>query len=99
MPRRLRIDTSLLEEAFENSDPESTYYLDLETGEVFVATGDMSSAVAELTELAGEEGIELVQAVVDSDLPEWMKEPVLVATRMEQKLGVSTIAIPEDESR
>ena len=90
---------ALLVEAFENSDPECTYYLDLETGEVAAATGEMSSAAEELTELAEEEGIELEQAVAASNLPDWMKEPVIVAARMEQRLGVSAIGIPEDESR
>ena len=99
MTRRLKVDMSLLEEAFENSDPETTYYLDLDTGEVVIATGDTSAAMEELAELAEEKGIDLEEAVAASSLPDWMQEDVVLAARIEAKFGVGAIVIPKDESR
>src|SRR5439155_4666365 len=97
----LKLDDDLLtdlEIAFESSDAECTWYLDLEGGQVSMVTEEIASAHSMLTEEADEQGVELAQAVRQSALADWEKEAVLEADRLEAAFGNTVIAIEQDDS-
>jgi len=98
MKRRLKVDLAALEVAFESSDFESTWYLDLETGKVLLIPEETASYREELTALAEEQGIDFAQAVAQSDLPDWEKEVTLDADRIEAGFGSRFIAVEQDDS-
>jgi hypothetical protein len=99
MPRRLKIDLSELEEAFEFTHDTISWYLNLETGSVLMVNEDLLEEVEQLSESAVEQGIEFEQAVRDSDLPDLEKQDLIDAANLDANLGVSFIEVPEDESR
>jgi hypothetical protein len=99
--KRLKIDISELEMAFDNREGglmEFAYYLDLETGEVYLTTHEDRAAAEELSEIAEQEGIDFERAVAQSDLDDESKEGALVAARVEERLGVSIVDVPSDDS-
>ena len=98
MSRRLKIDLSDLELAFENSGFELMYYLDLESGEVLLVTDEMRSAFEEISEVAETDGIEFAEALAHSDLPAWEKEAMAQVAAVKERYGTTVIDVPQDES-
>ena len=98
MARRLRIDLADLELAFESSDAECSYYLDLDSGEVLFVTDEMRSAFEELSEAAEIRDIEFTEALAESGLADWMKDAVAQVAVVEERFGTTVIDVPTDES-
>lgn len=101
--RKLAVDLSELEIAFENSLHELSYYLDLQTGEVVVVTEDARRELEEIyAQIIGEDGQEMVpleEALQERDLQEWQREDVRVADRVEEGFGTRYIEVPSQDSR
>jgi hypothetical protein len=72
--RRLPIDLIEMEIAFDNTSPEMSYYLDLETGRVVLVTSE-----ARKTLEAGEADED---GEVAEDVPDWMQETIEDARRI-----------------
>ena len=81
--RKLKIDWTELEAAFEMSSWETHHYLDLETGDVLVVT---------------DEAARHVEKPPDGELSEWMQEMVKVARQVEEGYGTRYIGIPKADS-
>ncbi len=97
--RKLAVDLSELEYAFEDASWEASRYLDLETGQVITVTGEIRRAIEDLYEEsdAQENGepIDLAELVRRSDLPDWEKDAVIEADQVEKGYGSRYIGVPE----
>src|SRR5262245_47069654 len=99
--RKLNVDLSGLEEAFDNGSSELTYYLDLETGKVVLVTQDMREQVEDILENVDEDApIEaVIQAINAEEMPDWDESAVIEAVQVEWGLGTRYVAIPRSDSR
>ena len=97
--RRLAIKMNDLELAWESHaiEPEDAY-LDLETGAVVVIPPEVSSELERLEEDSGESATPEA-LVAASRLPDWERELIPDALRVEEGFGTRFIRIPHDESR
>jgi hypothetical protein len=97
--RKLAVDLSELEYAFEDASWEAIRYLDLETGQVITVTGETRRQVEDLYEEGDEqengEPIDFAELVRRSDLPEWEKDTVIEADQVERGCGSRYIGVPE----
>jgi hypothetical protein len=97
--RRLAVDLSELEYAFEDASWEASRYLDLETGQVITITGEIRREMEDLYEEsdAQENGepIDFAELVRRSDLPDWEKDAVIEADQIERGYGSRYIGVPE----
>ena len=103
IPRRLRVDLSELEVAFDDASWERSYYLDLETGKVLMVTEEFRQELERLHEEAipGESIDEEanVTTVLDQlQLPDWEREALREANQVEEGFGTRYISIPRSES-
>jgi hypothetical protein len=110
--RKLKIDYAELETALENNSGEFSSYLDTETGEVIHVTEDTRQELEriydeELEEDSAGEGDEesddagefdLDSYLEHSDLPDWQKEEIKAADRVEQGVDDRYIEIPAIDS-
>ncbi|HJW90242.1 MAG: hypothetical protein A2Z16_11700 [Chloroflexi bacterium RBG_16_54_18] len=101
--RTLKINMIDLIYAFEFSDPlsEVSYYLDLETGEILMTTGDVRRRLEEIYEEYGdpETGeVDWSTILPGLGIPEWQQDELVVADRVEAGFGERFIAIPHIES-
>lgn len=100
--RELQIDLGELVMAFEDATWERTYYLDLETGQLVWITQEtrwkLESIYEETCVPDLEEPVELTGALQDSDLPDWQKEDLLEADRVDRFYGSRYIGVPEADS-
>lgn len=83
MTRKLKIDWTELNAAFQTSSWEMHFYLDLETGDVVMVTDEASHYFEES---------------LDEELPDWMQEMVKVAQQVEEGYGTRYIKIPQADS-
>jgi hypothetical protein len=101
--RQLKVDLADLTFAFENASYEAEQYLDLETGQVILVTGEMRRYLEEIDEEMSGEGETAQPTFADllqqSDIPEWMKEMVQEADQVEAGYGTRYLAVPHTESR
>ena len=88
--RKLNVDWDALEIAFEDRS-ETTYYLDLETGEV-VSIADEIWLEREKTEEN-----DAVNVTDELPRPDWIKEALREAARVEAGLGTRYIEIDKDD--
>ena len=95
--RRLKINLMDLEEAFESNSPEMHYYLDTETGEVLMVTDDSRQELERLREEAGPED-KLEDLLRDSELPDWQKQALAEAQRVEEDYGTRVVEVPEPDA-
>jgi hypothetical protein len=100
---KLKINMSDLEIAFEHHDtyPEIYYFLDLETGEVEMTTGEVNSVLDEVhEEYADPESgeVDWVTALSELNVPDWQQEILKVADQVEAGFGTRYIRIPQEES-
>jgi hypothetical protein len=97
--RKLAVDLSELEYAFEDASWEASRYLDLETGQVVTITGEVRREMEDLYEESDEqasgEPVDFAELVRQSDLPEWEKDAVIEADRVERGYGSRYIGVPE----
>jgi hypothetical protein len=101
--RKLKINMIDLESAFEHQDPlmETAYFLDLETGEVVMTTGEERRLLEDIYEQysdpeTGE--VDWPTILPQLDIPDWQKENLPVVDRAEAGFGKRYIAIPQVES-
>ena len=100
--RRLKIDLSDLELAFENSSLEMNCYLDLESGEVFVITDEVrreyEKFCATLREGWEEAPEAFTVALEQYNTHDWIKDELRRIDQVEAGFGSRYIAIPRIES-
>lgn len=100
--RRLKVDMDGLEEGFENSSYELSFYLDLETGEVVVVTYEVRRVLEDIYEDLPEEEAEVgeaLNAAADQhDLPDWEKEQLMTAYQVDTGFGERFIQVPRSDS-
>jgi hypothetical protein len=91
--RRLKINLIELEGAFETSSPEMHHYLDVETGEVLLVTDEFSQELERLREEAAPEA-KLEELLRESELPDWQKQAISEAERIEENYGTRIVGVP-----
>jgi hypothetical protein len=101
--RKLKINLIDLESAFEHQgDPvEISYFLDLETGEVVMITGEERDLLEEINEKyadAETHEVDWDRILPELDIPDWQKETLPGAAQVEADYGTRYTAIPQDES-
>jgi hypothetical protein len=95
--RRLKINLSDLEGAFETNSPEMRHYLDTGTGEVLMVTDDFRQELERLWEEAGPKD-ELEDLLRKSERPEWQKQAMAEALRVEEDYGTRVVIVPEPDA-
>ena len=96
--RRLKIKRMDLEEAFEAGFSETHYYLDTETGEVLTVQDESRQELEDLREEAGPRD-KLEDTVRESNRPDWQKQALAEALRVEEAYGTRVVEVPEPEAR
>jgi len=99
--RHLSIDMPELELAFESGFEMISYYLDLDTGEVISVSEEACNVLDTIYESYYDEQTQVVDwegAFENERVPDWQRELVQDADRVEAGLGVTIIAIPSESS-
>jgi hypothetical protein len=105
--RKLKIDKTELDSAIENSSSEATYFLDKETGKILLVTDETSRMLEEIydeepdeesEEESEEDEFDLENYLKHSDLPDWQKDELRDADRVDNDFGDRYIEIPKIES-
>jgi len=99
--RQLNIDMSELELAFEGGYETIAYYLDLETGEVITVSEDARAILETIYESYYDKQTQIVDwesAFENERVPDWQRELVQEADRVEAGFGATIIAIPSEGS-
>jgi len=99
--RKLKVDLLELEVAFGNASYEMNYYLDTQTGEVILVTGEMRRELEEIYKQAegeDEDDASIEKLVQASDAPEWMKPDLLLLHQMESDSADRYIPVPKADS-
>jgi hypothetical protein len=101
MKRKIKVDLVELAIALDSSSYEMRYFLDLETGDILLISGEFDYLLEEIyEEVQAEGGLEAVsveERVRELDYPEWQKEVLLDAHRVEQGYGERYIRIESDD--
>lgn len=97
--RKLSVNLSELESAFESSFETTSHYLDLETGQITMMTENVRSQLEEIYEQmpSQEEGepIDFAAALEQCHVPDWEKDSLLEADQIEVGYGTRYIRVPE----
>jgi len=99
--RQLKIDLSELELAFDSGSEMISYYLDLETGGVISVRNEERSLLESIYESYYDEQSETVDwenAFEKEHVPDWQREPLQDADRVEAGYGSRFISIPSEGS-
>jgi hypothetical protein len=101
--RRLHVDLDDLAGALDgDGPPDAAWYLDVETGELAMLTDEirqeLDAVYADLPP-AGQPQVSVAEALAGRDVPEWMKEFVILADAVEKGLGTRYLEVPETGSR
>ncbi|UCC61622.1 MAG: hypothetical protein JSV36_12535 [Anaerolineae bacterium] len=100
--KKLRVDVDELTFAFENASWEMSYYLDLETGQVISITEEtrwrLEGIYQEARDAGSDQPFDLAEVLEDYGLPDWQKERLLEADRLEVGFGVRYISVPRADS-
>jgi hypothetical protein len=100
MKRRLKVDLGELEIALQTDSYEMQHYLDLETGEIILIMDEFRQELEWIyDEIYDEEGnrvVALEEYLEGRDDPEWQKERLLDADRVEQGYRTRYIPIEKD---
>lgn len=101
--RKLKIKLSELETAFEHRDPtmEIDYYLDLETGQVLLITGEDKLLLEEVYENYADpetSEVDWPAAYEGLNIQDWQKTALEMADRVEAGSGARYIPIPPTRS-
>jgi hypothetical protein len=100
--RKLKIDLAELEMAFDSGQNMIAYYLDLETGEIYVVAEETSALLESLTEAyydAATQSMDWEAAFEEENVRDWQQQAVQEADRSEADCGTRFITIPTDSSR
>jgi hypothetical protein len=98
--RKLNIEMSDLEMAFDNSGEMTNYYLDIETGDVLSITDEDNRLLEQLSENYYDEETRTMdweKAFQEETIPEWQRDMLLKADQIEANFGSRYIAIPSAE--
>ena len=100
--RRLALDLEDVATAFENGFPDLSYYLDLETGAVAMVSdetrGELGQVYAELDTGEDLDDATVAKAIQQRDVPDWQREALAEADRVERGVGTRYVAIPRDDA-
>jgi hypothetical protein len=99
--RHLNIDMPELELAFEVGFEMISYYLDLDTGEVISVSEEARNVLDTIYESYYDEQTQIVdwESAFESErVPDWQRDLVQNADRVEAGLSVTIIAIPSESS-
>ena len=99
--RQLKIDLSELEMAFDNYSGMISYYLDLETGAVISISDEERRTLESIYESYYDEQSEFVDwesALEKEHVPDWQRELLINADRVEAGFGDRFISIPTEGS-
>jgi hypothetical protein len=103
LKRVLPVDLDELEFAFEDQGFETSYYLDLQTGDVLAVTDEIRSILeeiyGEMPEDADLESLDWPQLTREHGWPEWMADALEDANRVEVGFGTRYVRAPRDASR
>lgn len=96
-----------LELAFDDATFQTSYYLDVETGDVIPVTEEFSSELESIrddlpdAEIATEDEVAdaMRKAIEERGMPEWEEELLLEAYRVESEYGTRYIGVPNEGSR
>jgi hypothetical protein len=98
--RRLKVDLRDLAETLEMNLPETSHYLDLDTGEIIMVQDESSRAVETIyEEIDSDDPAAFAAELGRRDMPQWEKDALLDADRVEAGLGITIVRIPCVESR
>jgi hypothetical protein len=98
--RKLNIEISDLEMAFDSSGEMTNYYLDIETGDVLSITDEDNRLLEQLSENYYDEETRTMdweKAFQEETIPEWQRDMLLKADQIEAGFGSRFIAIPSAE--
>jgi hypothetical protein len=100
--RRLKIDLAELAYAFENSDWETDYFLDLETGKIIMVKEstfrDLENIMDEHEETEEEDEIDLPDVLDEMDLEDWERRVILQADRVKEGFDDRYLSVPLSDS-
>jgi hypothetical protein len=100
--RELQIDLGELVMAFDDATWMTSYYLDLDTGQVVPITQEtrwqLDAIYEENYDPESEEAVDLAKVLQDSDLPDWEKGLLLEADQVDRFYSSRYIAVPEADS-
>jgi hypothetical protein len=98
--RRLAIDLSELDLAFDEAPGEARWYLDLETGQVIRIGDEVRQELEDLDEEIGDNGaLAFADALAQRDLPDWLREAVEEAHAVDAGYGTRFVEVPGADSR
>lgn len=99
--RQLKIDLSELELAFDSGSEMISYYLDIETGEVVSVSDQERSLLESIYKSYYDEQthtVDWVAAFDEKHIPEWQRQSLQDADRIEAGFGSRYIDIPSESS-
>jgi len=99
--RQLKIDLSELEMAFDSYGEMISYYLDIETGEVISVSDEERGLLESIYESYYDEQsetVDWVNAFEKEHVPDWQRELLINADRVEVGFGDRFISIPAEGS-
>ena len=103
LKRVLSVDLDEVEAAFDDYGYETSYYLDLQTGDVLAVTDEIRSSLeevyGELPEDSDPDSLNWPLLTRAQGWPEWMAGALEDANRVEIGFGTRYIHVPQDESR
>ena len=101
MKRKVKVNLAELAIALDTNSPEMRNYLDLETGEIVTITEEFAWELKQIyDEIYDQEGnrvVTLEEHLHGRDDPDWQKEMLLEADRVEQGYGVRYILVERDD--
>lgn len=95
--QRLKINRIELEDAFESSSAETHCYLDTATGEVLTVEDESLQELEDLREQAGPRD-KLEDLVRESSRPDWQKQALAAAQRVEENYDTRMVRVPGPEA-
>jgi len=99
--RKLKIDLSDLELAFDSALDEGASYLDLDNGEVVFVTAEAWRELENLyaeTEVGTETPPDLLDLAREQNLPDWQIDALHAAAQVEGGFGTRYVAVPRTDS-
>ena len=100
--RRVAVDLDELAGAFENGFPDLSFYLDVESGEVAMVSDDTRRELEEIyEELDNGEDLDdarVREAIRQRDVPDWIRDALEEADRVERGFGTRYVQVPRDET-
>jgi Uncharacterised protein family (UPF0158) len=99
--RRLKIELSELAFAFEESSPEASYFLDLETGAIVLITEESRDELRKIHTTmrgTGKAQMSFAEALRRHNLPDWQQTMLIEAEQVEASFGTRYIRVPEADA-